>query len=404
MRPSCAVVALLVLTGCPGGEEGPCPITSSFASTPSSVAMDPSGASFLSPGPVSLRLHSPGFGLCPSGRQTFPEAVEVTVWAPDGSLLPSRSETNGFGLAVVEIQADTPGWYHLEANFLPSYGLAQQDFLVSRPLVATSTTTLGARCQKVDRTTLGTWICDQRVFRGTELADSLTEPFARWVSGAQVWTVALGRVNRFTDTGSGPLVLNASGTLPPQTILAAAGMGEDGLIVRNSGQLLRLEALPDGGISQTHSAGIGFGSAVHVEEGRVLLDEFGDRLQVYRPDPADAGFIAVGSGRGISTLMGTSAEGIWSGNPETIRLFAPGPGGVVARGASSVPQDLALQSRVSGLPVLSPVVGGAGLATFRMTPGGLEVVHLVDPPFVEGLETDYGWRTISSDQSQVLTW
>lgn len=404
MRPSCAVVALLVLTGCPGGDEGPCPISSTFVASPPSVALDPSGSSFLAPGRVSVRVHSPGIGFCPNGRQTFAEAVEVTVTGPEGTPLPSQVQNNGFGMVDVEVEAATPGWYHLEANFLPSYGLAQQDFLVSRPLTETTTLTLGARCQRLNRTRLGTWICDQRVFRGTELADSISEPVSRWVSGAQVWTVALGRVNRFTDTGSGPLVLTASGVTPVEQVLAAAGMGEDALLIRNSGQLARLEALPDGGIAETHRGQIGFGSVLHVEDGRVLVDEFGNGLQVLRPDPTDAGFLPVGPSRSIPGVVGSSAEGIWGGSEEIVRLFAPGPEGVASRAASSVPADLTLQSRAAGPPLLHPRVGVPGQATFRVTDGGLELRHLQEQHFLEGLETDYGWRLISADQTEILSW
>lgn len=215
-----ALTALLALGGCSASNE-PCTATPGF-----------NDGSFS--GPPAFRLGAPA-SIHVTAAQSFfcedptnlpvAESVTAEVFDPDNQRLPSEVSLGVNGTtATVRFTPRTTGRHHVLVAFAPVGSLQQFGAYVARDWSGSPTATLlpQTRCNQLDRTARGTWLCDGVALyeggRTQRLANSTVPPDVA-VAGNVVWAVdPEDRVRRFVDTGTeleltGSLLLRTVGPL-----------------------------------------------------------------------------------------------------------------------------------------------------------------------------------------------
>ncbi|HZI16809.1 MAG TPA: hypothetical protein VE153_40960 [Myxococcus sp.] len=137
-----------------------------------------------------------------------PEILTAQVYGPDNTLVPSDIQLNAGRnpwTATLRFTPPSPGAYHAIVSFSPVGGLQQFTLLVGTDRTETPAAAEldRTRCDHVDRTTRGTWVCDGSTLSpGARTWQSLGVAPKVAVAGDVVWVTEMGRVRRFVDTGT----------------------------------------------------------------------------------------------------------------------------------------------------------------------------------------------------------
>ncbi|HZN91468.1 MAG TPA: hypothetical protein VFB81_02140, partial [Myxococcales bacterium] len=129
-------------------------------------------------GDVRFELSPARFSLCPSGLE-YPAVTGVRLFDPAGQPVPVTWEVVSGRKTQVAFHSDVPGRYRVELEYTPDPRTGRAvTTIASRVAVALDRNqaprvVLGARCAALRRTTRGTWLCDNEVFRGTSRVESL---------------------------------------------------------------------------------------------------------------------------------------------------------------------------------------------------------------------------------------
>ncbi|MCI0571061.1 MAG: hypothetical protein L0Y66_09925, partial [Myxococcaceae bacterium] len=250
-----ALLALSALAACPG------PGTECFNGGPPGVAapdvMEAVAPRVFVPGEqVVLQFASrTAFGCGPGER---PDSVRATVLDGRNVSVDASSSLTGVSNAEVEFVPATPGPHHVSVIFEPVGGLVQREVMVATDRTAEARVTVPRACTKLQRTLLGAWVCDDRVFRGAQELTPL--PGSRtWVAGNTVWVMGASRISVHEDTGSGPLLERAS-TAWTQEPLEGVVADEHRLAYLTSDELVVLYLDAEGTLVNPGARVLSFGS------------------------------------------------------------------------------------------------------------------------------------------------
>jgi hypothetical protein len=341
-----AFLACLVAAGC-SGDPGDCGTFRGDAGE--QVWLDARGA-VATPGALSVQVRPPASGLCRKGFN-YPKITAAWVVAPDGGTLPSTWRMVPGPRVEVAFEAPAPGEYEVwrRATPDPKTGRPEQAFpahvWVGRDLRDAGQVELPLPCDRVERTSLGTLICDGVVFRGVTKVQDLPYGFSFTASGAAVWGINLyygDAVARWVDTGSGPLL--DGGTLrggPPDAGRAYSMFATaDELLIRRERRVERYASPRAGGASLQllGTIPVGSGTLVFRAGAEVLVDELvsdGGWLPTLCALRVDGGTLERSSAPcALTYAVGVTPEGVWSGGSAgtEVVLHAPRSGEVALIG------------------------------------------------------------------------
>ncbi|KFE63934.1 hypothetical protein [Hyalangium minutum] len=150
-------------------------------------------------------------GVCQSVEGAAIIASQIEVFDPDQQPVMLESTQNDKDKTGVTLRF-TPtkvGRYHFFIGFDPIGGIQQFDLLAAQDRASEPPLhQLPQRCETLESTRSGAWICGTNVFRGTNSPQQL--PFGRVEAvGDVVWVVTSAQVLRYVDTGE-KLELTAS--------------------------------------------------------------------------------------------------------------------------------------------------------------------------------------------------
>lgn len=398
--------ALLPLClACPGRGDERCPLQP-LPEPLSPVSIGPDGRLFA-PGRVTVQVAPGALRLCPDGELKRPEAVEVRAADPQGRALPVEVSFQGEN-AEVTFEAAEPGWYHLEAEFLPSYGLSQLDVRVVRELETTELS-LPIACATLDRLSGGAWLCDSSVVFEGEVTASIAASSgrARWVRGEVIWSIDQAVARRYRHLGGGQLSLEASGPVPLLPT-GAVVTPEGALLIRAPFELWRLT--PEGAeVAAEQLLQLTGGGALAAHDERLLVDDFGPegpRLVTYQPTPD--GLAPVGQPQRFNFFSVSDGEAVWAQDlVHAVRVFRPTEAGTFSHGMP-IPADLFVAPLSGRRPVL--VANGLGMAPLFEDgllvgpPEALELVRLPERSRFSGADTDYAWGLSADGGTRVSLW
>ncbi|MFP2962528.1 hypothetical protein ACLEPN_33335 [Myxococcus sp. 1LA] len=189
-----------------------------------------------------------------SDSSQVPDSVTSEVFDPNNHAVDSEATLTGNGqAATVRFTPATTGRHHVRVAFAPVGSIQQFGAYVTRDWTGSGPSGLTLpRCNQLDRTTHGTWLCDgvaRHEMNGTTtvLGSASGTPDVA-VAGNVVWVVGQDRVRRFVDTGSelaltGSLLLNQRDTV---TVIQSRLATEDALWVLDSERLHHFAFTPEG--------------------------------------------------------------------------------------------------------------------------------------------------------------
>jgi hypothetical protein len=221
----------LGLCGCPSDES--CPSTPDLS--PFSIV-----ALLVVDEPVKLNLYPFENGGCaPPG--VMPDSITAEITGPDGQPIPNESSMNlpSSLTGTVRFTLEKPGPHHFLTAFEPVGGLLQFDLHAARDRSSEAAMkSLSSACTTLERTDLGSWVCNSQVFRGDQ-SFLLNLPSGRIaVAGNVVWVAGGQQIHRYVDTGT---KLELSATLSHTEGAAAFLLASpDELLVLHAQSLLRV--------------------------------------------------------------------------------------------------------------------------------------------------------------------
>jgi hypothetical protein len=140
---------------------------------------------------------------CGGSTNARPTSVTAEIEGPEGLLLASQITLGLEGSsATLEFTPERPGPHHVLVAFSETGGIHQFSLhaAVNRSSEAPPQT-LARRCQSLERTLKGAWVCAPEVVRGDTTLGVFSD--ARMaVAGDVVWVVRGSRVERYVDTGT----------------------------------------------------------------------------------------------------------------------------------------------------------------------------------------------------------
>jgi hypothetical protein len=227
----CALV-LLGLTGCSEDIDDP-PIVCGVAPAPAPLPL-PTGLMMVGQKyTLSITPSSPGG--CRT-EPTHPTSATAEIDGPGGELVEGQLQLGGPNApATLQFTPARPGPHHILVAFAQVGGIHQFDL---HAVLDSSTTVprsgLTWRCDSLERTRQGAWVCDAAVLRGESLVRSFSNARLA-VAGDVIWAVTSAGIERYVDTGTD---LVPSGSLShaqgAATFLLAS---EDELVVVHNGSL-----------------------------------------------------------------------------------------------------------------------------------------------------------------------
>lgn len=148
-----------------------------------------------------VRLHTPADLRCEDVAPTF----RLAVADPENQPVEHSAEFHSFGQAsngYLEVSFPTaqPGEYHVHAElaFLGRDVVMQRDVTVFEDHTAATFVELPAACNRLQRTSLGAFLCDGQVFRDGAEVQRLTGELR--VAGNVVWRWADGQIERWVES------------------------------------------------------------------------------------------------------------------------------------------------------------------------------------------------------------
>lgn len=244
---------------------------------------------FLAVGtPADLTVRADEIPRCQDrqGTRLGPDTVTAEVYGPGNTLVPSDILLHAEAeppWARLRFTPPLPGAYHAIVSFAPVGGLQQMGLLAGTdrsgmPVVAELSRT---SCAHVDRTSKGTWLCDDAALSpGAQAWRTLGNRAKVAVAGDVVWVADSGRVQRFVDTGTS---LELTATVSPREFLddtSSRLATENELVLRSGDWVHRITFTQDQGLT-AHPAfrwpaqqGLGFGE----DQIRALLVRSGERV------------------------------------------------------------------------------------------------------------------------------
>ncbi|MCE9670814.1 hypothetical protein LY474_23690 [Myxococcus stipitatus] len=199
-------------------------------------------------------------GTAASADDGLPETVSVTLTDPNNLPVEATAELRvDRRSAVIQFTPERPGRHHAIVSFAPVGSIHQFDIIVAengRDRAELARLKTGRDCLFLDRTTRGTWVCNDVALNPTtgavqELGSDTTG--AVEVAGDVVWALsAEGDVRRFVDDGGPELVLTGTAPLPQGAPLGSPTHArlatEDEYLVLDDQNLYRFTFDPDPGL------------------------------------------------------------------------------------------------------------------------------------------------------------
>jgi hypothetical protein len=341
-------------------------------------------------GPVELELEPFTYGLCPPDFE-YPRVTSVALARADLPDAPMEQAELAFGpggSTVVRLPHVAPGLYRLLRTATPDPGtgkpprIFESTFLALEDHRGAGVEIFPHACERVDRSTQGTWLCDHRVLRDGVLVEELPEGWRYAVSGSVVWGVSRdgGQVARWEDVGSGLLAHRAVLGPPdgadvsfPDPVLVAS---EEELLVRRNTVVELYRVSPDGGPpGWVSSTAVPVGRFLARQGPQLLLDDTTAIPGSGTAAPSLCPYWINASGlqrteapcvTAKDAVDGADEEGLWTTGAGLIR-YAPVDGGV---------QVTPVFPRLLGLGSLAQSHGATGASpAYRVNltgPGGYE--------------------------------
>jgi hypothetical protein len=199
LKRTSLVIALALLVSLPGcGGTTPCTPFPLQETTPAWLLLAGKPEELI----VGPRLDYAG--VCRGIEGTSITFAHIEIFDPDLQPVVFESSLLSTDKSGVSIRF-TPtklGSYHFFIGFEPIGGIQQFDLLaVSDRSSEAPLQSMPHRCNELERTRSGTWICSMNVFRGGTFQQQL--PFGRTaVVGDVLWVVSASHVQRYVDTGT----------------------------------------------------------------------------------------------------------------------------------------------------------------------------------------------------------
>ncbi|HLL84298.1 MAG TPA: hypothetical protein VK420_16665 [Longimicrobium sp.] len=304
-----------------------------------------SEAEYFDGQPAELRVAIYTDGTCVGRKEDLRIDARIIESTGDTYSAKVLSETSEFSdrwfktEGTIELTPRTAGIHLLELTYQPGFRRELHTLPVFKraPSPRTAVRTFDRQCTRLDVTTNGAWLCDWNIYRGDQVVSRMTGTAA--MAGNVVWDVywidrgdpEAGRLTRYVDTGTGPLVATPSAPLriPNEIPVGLFATGEE-LVLVTEHRVSRYVLNGQGGLAPSGSqplegfkAGVALRSGDTVFVGHRVIGK-GIRFCAFKLSPAGV----VPSASPCQTFDGDAyiaadARALWAGRYGKLSMLVP---------------------------------------------------------------------------------